>query len=187
MIRTLQPIAPYLALTCVIFVSGESFAAAPTTDDNCGLASVYIAVGAMANCKESFSDFVASAGPIGENGASVTELEKIVSDHGLFASAIETRQLSAVERLIEGRLVIAHMSRGHYVTISDIDAIKVTYFDRGVVYQALRTKFEPELSGAMLVVDDEPIELPANRGWILGGCLGVLVAGIGMIIYFRSQ
>ncbi len=158
----------------------------------CGAHCLYVALGAVEIPLPPFEEFRRQLGEPEPAGYSLGQLAEFADKQGAHTLGVSTN-LDNLRRRPERFACIAHLSRGHYVLLSDLAGGAVKILDpprtSHVAPEALATQWD----GTALLVAAVPLmaeeDLPEDIPWwwwALG--VGALcLAGAGAVLFWRSR
>jgi len=171
-------------LTLTLAITAQVVEKPKQQDSDCGLVCCFLAMQALDATTQTYSELKKQVGKVPDNGFSIDEMRQICENAGLHAQVIEINKLSQLEQINQDYIFIVHHNRGHYVVLGPTDKLSVQYFDKSGQFRVPRGKFESEMSGFVLVVATEVLDLKSNAG--VGLVRGVLWAGAGAAILVAS-
>ncbi len=169
-----------VVLTLALAITSQVVEKPKQHDSDCGLVCCFLAMQALDATTQTYSELKKQVGKVPNSGFSLDEMRGICENAGLHAQIIEIDKLSQLDKLKQEYVFIVHHNRGHYVVLGPADELSVEYFDKSGHFRVPRGKFESEMSGFVLVVAAEVLDLEAHGG--VGLVRGILCVGAAILI-----
>lgn len=160
-----------------------------SSNNLCGVHCLYLATKSLGDDSIALDALRAEFGEPSAGGYSMEQIRQIANAHGLQTLAVSTTLESLAARETPFAC-IAHLTRGHFVLIADIDPTGVLLVDPPLEVRIPEATFESQWNGDCLLISKRPLASEAeiqHQLWVQKVLYRVLLASVAVLAAFSSH